>query len=63
MFTAIVYVAICQGWLCKVVHGEWSEFPLRGRYDTEEQCRSEAESVVRLSGIGRDYTYRIECKR
>ena len=62
MFTGTVLVAVCSGWLCKAIHGDWSRFPLNTRWPTEEACIKNAEQVA-LIGVGTEYPWRVECTK
>lgn len=61
MFTAIIITHLCSGWLCRAIHGDQQEFPLRGFYSTLDECVSHAKLVAELAGTPEPY--RIYCKR
>jgi hypothetical protein len=62
MITGIVYVTLCSGWLCRLINGAESALPIRGTFETLEQCQYEATLAAKWV-IGDDYRWRVECKK
>jgi hypothetical protein len=60
MWYATIITALCAGWLCKAVHGDEQQFPLKHAYNSEAECRMVTQQVARLAGVPEPY--RIECK-
>ncbi len=61
MWSGTIIVTICASWLCKAIHGEEFRYELPDRYPTEENCRGNAELVIKFAAIS--YPQRIECKK
>jgi hypothetical protein len=61
MFVGVVYVTICTGWLCRMIHGEETEINTHRRFTTQQECLSVVELAAEWT-IGDEYRWRVVCK-
>jgi hypothetical protein len=62
MFVGIIYVTICTGWLCRMIHGSETEIVTSQRYTTIEECVADNELAAKWA-IGDSYPWRVVCKK